>query len=397
MNIPLVDLRRQYQTIKHDVDAAIGRVVGGGIFILGPHVEAFERAFASYIGGRHGVGLGCGTDALTLALRGLGLGPGDEVVIPANAYPTVFGVAQAGVGLRLVDCRGDGTIDPELLAKTLTRKTKAVVVVHLYGKPADLSVIVPILGERGILLIEDAAQAHGAEIKHQASSTKQQAPTKSGKPLGSRDEPSGWRKVGSIGAAGCFSFYPTKNLGAYGDGGMVVTSDTTLAQRIRMLRMYGERERYISEEVSGISRLDEIQAAILTVKLQHLDEWNKKRSEVAAWYMRELSGVGDIRFISKPDKREESRMRPVWYACAIRTSRRDGLGTYLTERGIQSVVHYPITVHLTRAFRSLGYKNGDFPVSESISREVLSLPTYAELTETEVQSVTDAIRSFFKQ
>lgn len=408
MNIGFFDLTRQHKKLKKELDRATGRVFARGIYTLGREVGAFEKAFASYIGTRHGVGVASGTDALTLGLKALGVGPREEVILPANAYPTAFGVALSGVKIRLVDCKKtDGTLDPEALKAAITKKTRAVVAVYLYGNVGDiLSVRRSIaLSKQKIFLVEDASQAHGARI----SSARQGIG-------GKKDEVNTvMQKVGSIGDIGCFSFYPTKNLGAYGDGGMVVTNDAAVAYRLRGLRMYGERARYESDEVSGVSRLDELQAAILRVKLGYLNEWNERRRIIAAYYRRQLIGTGDIVTMTGDTyqhgtmvidnnirNREDSGNQDKTFgksSChlfVIRTKHRDKLQTYLTTHGIATAIHYPVPIHLTRALRFLGYKKGDFPVAETLSREVLSLPIYPEITDTELSSVVGCIQAFFK-
>lgn len=320
------------------------------MFILGENVTKFEKEFAQYLGITYAVGVGSGTDALTLSIRALGLGPHDEVLVPANSYPTVFGIAQSGVSLRLVDCGWDGNISTFDLPKRITKRTKAIIAVHLYGNPADIVRVKRIAGA-DISIIEDCAQAHGACI--------------------------GKKKVGTFGDIACFSFYPTKNLGAYGDGGMVVTKNARLANRVRMLRMYGERERYKSMEISGVSRLDELQATILRVKLRHLDNWNKKRKELANYYEKGLKGISLIK----------GGRASCHHLFVIRSKKRDALQNYLAKNGIGTSIHYPIPIHLTPAFRFLGYRRGDFPVAEALSHEVLSLPFFPEMTRKEVDMV----------
>lgn len=379
--IPFFDLTRQYRVHKKEFDGAYRLVMRHGYFTLGPQVASFENQCASYIGVAYGIGVGCGTDAIILALRALGVGWGDEVIVPANAYPTAFAVSQTGARIRLVDCNDDGNLDPTKLDRVLSSKTKAIVAVHLYGNPANLEEISHMIaGSNGkVFLVEDAAQAHGAIIKMVNGKQKREAQT------------SRWRRVGGIGDIGCFSFYPTKNLAAYGDGGLVVTKDEAVMRRLRRLRMYGEEERYKSLEVAGVTRLDELQAAFLRVKLSHLDEWNKRRREIAHIYTKELQGIGDIGFVS----RDTPHTKSCFHLFVIRTKTRDRLKDNLATQGIGTNIHYPVPIHTTVAFRGLGYRMGDFPMAEVLSREVLSLPMFPELTDREVERVVGAIRKFY--
>lgn len=368
--IPIFELKKQYKHIKKEIDAAILRVVSGGTFILGPEVIAFEDEFSRFVGSYHAIGVASGTDALTLAVRAHGLGLGDEIILPANSYPSAFGVAVTGVTIKFVDVGSDGTIDTIKLEKIVTKRTKAVVVVHLYGNPANVERIQNILNRKQskAVLIEDCAQAHGAVIKDGSS----------------------WKHVGTYGKTSCFSFYPSKNLGAYGDGGMIVTDSSVISKRVKQLRMYGETSRYHSEEVSGVSRLDELHAAILRVKLTFLNEWVNRRREIAELYTEGLHGVGDIQFVSPRDETKSA-----YHLFVIRTNRRDDLMKYLLDHGVGCAIHYPVPIHLTPSFASLGYKKGDFPVSESMAREVLSLPIYPELTDSEVATVITTVKKFY--
>lgn len=355
--IPIFDLTREYKTIKPELDAAFTRTAKNGVFILGRNVSLFEKEFANYVGVKYAVGLASGTDALTLGLKALDVGMDNEVILPANSYPTAFGVAQMGARIRLVDVKGDGTMDPARLADAITRRTRAVVPVHLYGNPADIEAIKKIVGKKNIVVVEDAAQAHGTP------------------------------SAGSLGDIGIFSFYPTKNLGALGDAGMIVTNKKDIAGRVRRLRMYGETKRYESIEVSGISRLDELQAAFLRVKLRHLNAWVARRRHIAKQYMEGLRGIGDLRFVSSPGSSH--------HLFVIRTKYRDGLQQYLARKKIGSAIHYPTPIHLVKSFRDLEYKKGDFPVSEALSREVLSLPIFPYLTDGEVARVIRTVKKYF--
>lgn len=366
MKVPVFNLTRQYQDIEPEIMRALLGTLRRGFFILGSQVALFEKSFASYTGARYAIGVGSGTDALTLALKALGIGLHDEIIVPANAYPSAFGLALTHARLRLIDVREDGNLDPTLLPSVITKNTRAIIPVHLYGNPADIPAIQKILRLSGassrIALIEDCAQAHGATIRK--------------------------RHVGTFSAIGCFSFYPSKNLGAYGDAGMLVTNNKTIERKLRALRMYGEVARYQSIMVSGVSRLDELHAAVLQVKLKHLPKWNTQRKKLALAYQTALEGVGDIRcIINSADSSH--------HLFVIRTKRRDRLQTYLVAKGIQTAIHYPIPIHLTKSFRYLGYKEGDFPVAEALSREVLSLPLFPELSLREQGSVIKHIKQFF--
>lgn len=362
MKIPICNLSRQYRNIEAEINNAVLATLGRGIFTLGPEVTKFENEFAAWVGTKYAIGVASGTDALTLALKAIEVGPKDDIIVPANSYPSAFGLSLTGARLRLIDVGEDGTINPTNLPSVITKQTKAVVAVHLYGNPADLHAIQKITS---LPIIEDCAQAHGAKI--------------------------GIRMVGTFGAIGCFSFYPTKNLGAFGDGGLLVTHDKALAERLRALRMYGEVRRYESKEVSGVSRLDELQAAILRIKLKHLDQWNKKRNEIVERYIKGLKGVGDVRFVATNNNVFHSS----FHLCVIRTMKRNALMMHLNRHGIQTAIHYPTPIHLTQAYHYLGYRKGDFPVTEALSREILSLPLFPELTEQEQETVIRRIKRFF--
>jgi dTDP-4-amino-4,6-dideoxygalactose transaminase len=357
--IPIFDLTREYKVIAAELTLSFTRTAKNGMFILGKNVSIFEKEFANFTGVKYAVGVASGTDALTLGLKALGIRNGDEVILPANAYPTAFGVAQSGARIRLVDVKGDGTMDPVRLAAGITRRTRAVIPVHLYGNPADIVSLKKIIDNKKIALVEDAAQAHGTP------------------------------SAGSLGDIGCFSFYPTKNLGALGDAGMVVTNNKDISVRITRLRMYGETKRYESVEVSGVSRLDELQAAFLRVKLRHLSGWVARRREIAKQYCEQLKGIGDIQFVT-------DNLRGAYHLFVIRTKRRNALREYLTSRGIGNAIHYPAPIHFVRAFRDLGYKYGAFPISEALSREVLSIPIFPFLTNEEVLRVIHTIKRYFQ-
>lgn len=358
MPVPAFDLTRQYAAIRSEIDAAIGDVLASGSFILGDQVAAFEREFAAYCGVEHAVGVGSGTEALHLALRALGIGAGDEVItVSHTAVATVAAVELAGARPVLVDIEPETlTMDWRLVEDKITTRTRAILPVHLYGHPADLDQLGVIARRRGLHLIEDCAQAHGAELNG--------------------------RRVGGIGVAGCFSFYPTKNLGAYGDGGMVTTNDAALAQALRRLRQYGWEDRYVSAVSGGLNtRLDELQAAVLRVKLRHLEDWTEARRALAAVYARALAKAA----LTPP--MERSGARHVYHLYVVRSDKRDALRTHLLENGVGSGVHYPVPVHLQPGYARLGGGAGTFPVTEQAAREVLSLPMFPELTAREARSV----------
>jgi len=359
-----VDLKRQYASIKGEVDAAVARVLEGGWYILGEQVAAFESEFASRCGVAHAVGVGSGTAALHLALAACGVGPGDEVItVSHTATATVAAIELAGARPVLVDidpmCY---TLDPDRLEAVITPRTRAVIPVHLYGCPADLGPIMEIAHQHNLFVVEDCAQAHGAGYRG--------------------------RPVGSWGHLATFSFYPTKNLGACGDGGIVITNDQGLAGQVRLLRQYGWRERYVSSLKGLNSRLDELQAAILRVKLRHLDGWNDRRRLLACLYNERLAGSGIV------TPREPEYAMHVYHLYVVRHPRRDELQVFLRQKGIGSLIHYPVPVHLQPAYRDLGRKAGSLPATEAAAREVLSLPLYPELREEEVVTVADAVTAF---
>jgi dTDP-4-amino-4,6-dideoxygalactose transaminase len=365
--IPIASAAAQYATIKGEMDAAVHRVLESGWFILGDEVRAFEQEFAAYCGTAYAVGVGNGTDALMLALRALDIGLGDEVITVAmTAAFGAFAITMAGATPVFVDIEPTtANMDPILLEAAITLRTKAIMPVHLYGQAADLGAIMAIAERHGIPVVEDAAQAHGARYDG--------------------------KRVGSIGTIAGFSFYPSKNLGAAGDGGAVTTNDPALAERVAMLRNGGQRGKY-EHLIQGVnSRLDEMQAAVLRVKLAHLDDWNAARRRHAHRYDELLAGSG----VELPEERRGAAPEGhVWHLYAVRHPRRDALAAYLKERGIGTGVHYPTALHMQPAFASLGLGPGAFPVSERQAREELSLPLYPEMTADDVAYVADAVRAF---
>jgi dTDP-4-amino-4,6-dideoxygalactose transaminase len=362
MAISFFDLTKQYESIQPEIDAATARVLKGGWYILGPEVKAFEKEFADYIGVKYAIGVGSGTEAIHIALLGLGIGAGDEVItVPNTAVATVAAIELTGARAVLVDVRPDTMlIDVEKLERAITPHTKAIIPVHLFGQSCDLDPILKIAHAHNIFVLEDCAQAHGA--------------TYCGK------------RVGSLGDIAAFSFYPTKNLGAYGDGGAIVTNNPAVAQRIDLLRQYGWRERYTSDIKGMNSRLDELQAAILRVKLRYLDDWNRARRERAALYT-EL-----LRTVTPP--REMAYGEAVYHLYVVQSPKRDELVAHLKAHGIGSMIQYPHTIHLQPAYANLGYRAGDLPESERLAREIVSLPLYPELSLDDVRMIANVVNEF---
>jgi len=363
--IPIVDLRAQYASIEDEINEAVQGVLESGHFILGPNVEALEKEVAGYCQCRYGVGVASGTDALRLSLHALGIGPGDEVITtPFTFIATANTISHTGATPVFVDIDPRTyNIDSAKIEEAITERTKAILPVHLYGQPADMGSIMEVAQRNNLRVIEDCAQAIGAEYKG--------------------------RRVGSFGDVGCLSFYPTKNLGAYGDGGMVVTNDPEIAERVDVLRRQGSRVKYHAEVLGFNSRLDELQAAILRVKLRHLNEWIEARQERAHRY----SELLDDSAIVTPC--EGDGVRHVYYLYTIRVPRRDELRAHLKQRGISTMVYYPLLLHRQKLYRDLGYAEGSLPQSERAEREVLSLPMYPELREEQVKAVVGAIMAFY--
>jgi dTDP-4-amino-4,6-dideoxygalactose transaminase len=361
MTVPFVDLRAQYQSIKAEVDEAIARVLASASFVLGSEVERFEEAFAEYVGARFCVGVNSGTAAIQLALMATGVGAGDEVIVPANTFfATAEAVSTAGATPRFVDADSVSyTIDVSKIEAAINHATRAIIPVHLYGQPADLDPILEIARRHNLMLIEDAAQAHGSRYKG--------------------------RRVGSLGEAGCFSFYPGKNLGAYGEGGAVVTNDAELARRLRLLRNHGSERKYQHDVIGYNFRLEAIQGAVLKVKLGHLEDWNALRRQHAARYGELLEGSNLIL------PRDALDAHHVYHLYVVQSDRRDALQESLTAAGIQTGIHYPVPIHLQPAYASMGHRRGDFPETERQARRVLSLPMFPELTEQQIESVADAV------
>jgi dTDP-4-amino-4,6-dideoxygalactose transaminase len=371
MPVPFVDLQAQYRSIKSEVDAAVQRVLDTSAFILGREVESFERAFAEYVGAKFCVGVSNGTAAIQLALTACGVVAGDEVIVPANTFfATAEAVSTANATPVFVDCDADSyNIDASKIEAAITPRTRAIIPVHLYGRPAELDAVFEVAERHDLIVVEDAAQAHGARYKG--------------------------RRVGPLGRAGCFSFYPGKNLGAYGEGGAVVTNDAEVARRVRLLRDHGSEQKYRHEIVGYNFRLEGIQGAVLGVKLPRLDGWNESRRAHAARYRELLAPLEDAGRLTLP--RESSDTESVYHLFVIQTDARDALQRFLSAAGVQTGIHYPVPIHLQPAYAPLGHKEGDFPNAESQARRLLSLPMFAELTERQLAYVADALGDFFAQ
>lgn len=365
MTIPFLDLAAAYQEIKADIDGALSRVLASGWYVLGPEVEAFECEWAAYCGVPHAVGVANGLDALTLALRALGVGPGDEVIVPSNTYIATW-LAVTAVGALPVPVEPDPStcnIDPAGIAAAITPRTRVLLPVHLYGQPADMAPILALARRHRLAVVEDAAQAHGARYQGE--------------------------RLGGHGDAVCWSFYPGKNLGALGDAGAVTTRHADLADRIRVLRNYGSRVKYVNEVQGVNSRLDPIQAAVLRVKLRHLDAWNARRAQIAAAYTRGLQTLRD-EGLTLPALLPS--VESAWHLYVVRTPQRDELQQHLERAGIATLIHYPIPPHLQQAYAPLGYGPGAFPVAEALAREVLSLPIGPHLRQPMADEVIRGVR-----
>ena len=367
MYIPFVDLKTQYQSIKNEIDRAIQQVIDDTAFIGGNYVKKFEREFSEFIGAKYCIGCANGTDALQITLKAMGIGPNDEVIVPANSFIATSEAVTAS-GAKVVFCDADdktNNINPALLEDKITDRTKVVIAVHLYGRPADMDAVLAVAGKHKIKVIEDAAQAHGALYKG--------------------------RTIGTLADAACFSFYPGKNLGAYGDGGAMLTDNEELAKKMRMWANHGRLEKYNHEFEAYNSRLDGLQAAILSVKLKYLPQWTEERRSIASLYREKLKGVGDL--VLPGD--DNGAIKAVYHLFVIKTDKRDRLQQYLKEQGIASGIHYPIGLPFLRAYRYLGHKKEDFPVTANNQDKVLSLPMFPELTAEQQDYVVEQIGNFF--
>jgi dTDP-4-amino-4,6-dideoxygalactose transaminase len=367
MHVPILDLKPAVEELRPALDAAYRRVMDSGWFLLGPELEAFEAEYAQAVGVTHCVGVANGLEALQLVLMAHGIGPGDEVIVPAHGYIATW-LAVTHAGARPVPCECNEhsyNLDPERLSALITPRTKAILPIHLYGQTADMPAINAVAARHGLFVLEDAAQSHGARCHGRAS--------------------------GSLGHAAGISFYPSKNLGALADAGAVTTSDASLTDKLRRLRNYGSKIRYQNEYLGLNSRLGELQAAFLRAKLPHLATWNARRAALADRYLTQLHGVGDLILPFVPGWAE-----PVWHLFVIRTSRRAALQEHLTAHGIGTQIHYPTPPHLSGAYRHAGWKPGDFPIAEKLAREVLSLPIGPHHTPDQIDYVCEHVRIFFK-
>ena len=367
MNIPFVDLKSQYASIKDEIDTAISEVISKTAFVGGPYLQAFEEEFASYCGAKHCVGVGNGTDAIFVALRAIGIGPGDEVITAANSFvATSEAITMAGGKVVFVDVDPvTYNMDVGQLEGKITPSTRAIIPVHLYGQPADMDPILELAQKHNLKVIEDAAQAHGADYRG--------------------------RRIGSIGDVGCFSFYPGKNLGAYGDGGALVTDDEEVANVARMFANHGRADKF-GHKFEGVnSRLDGIQSAILSVKLKHLDSWSQMRRENAYLYNELLAGTD----VTTPVEIDNVKAVYHLYVIRVDAEKRSAFQDHLKSKGVGNGIHYPIALPNLKAYDYLGHSEDDFPVSTMASGQIVSLPMFPELTEEQISYAVDQIKEFF--
>lgn len=362
--IKFLDLKRQYLSIKNEIDEAIDKVIGDSTYSGGPYVEQFEENFAKYVGTKYAVGVSNGTDALHLAMIVLGVGKGDEIIVPANTFvATAWAASYVGAKPVFVDCDSNTwQIDPKKIEEKVTKKTKAIIGVHLYGQPFGIDEVIKITNKHKLFLVEDCAQAHGALYKG--------------------------KKVGSFGQIATFSFYPSKNLGAYGEAGAILINNPSYAKRLQLLKNQGSIKKYEHAEIGFNRRMDGLQAAILGVKLKYLDNWNKRRRAIAAAFIKRIKNAA-ITLQKQPEWTS-----PVFHLFVVKTANRDKLKKFLRTKGIETGIHYPIPIHLQKACKSLGYREGDFPVAEDLAKHCLSIPIYPELTEREVETIINAINDY---
>ena len=366
MKVPILDLKPAYEELRADLDAAYRRVMDSGWLLLGRELEAFEAEYATSVGTSHCIGVANGLEAMQLVLMALGVGPGDEVIVPSHGYIATW-LAVTHTGAQPVPCEPDPrtyNLDPERIAACLSTRTRVILPIHLYGQTAEMERINAIAARHGLFVLEDAAQSHGARCRGKAA--------------------------GALGHAAGVSFYPSKNLGALADAGAITTSDSALADKLRHLRNYGSKVRYQNEYQGMNSRLSELQAAFLRAKLPHLDTWNARRVNLAERYLRQLAGVGDLILPSLPEW-----AAPVWHLFVIRTSRRDQLQRHLADQEIGTQIHYPVPPHLSKAYAGAGWRRGDFPLAERMADEVLSLPIGPHVTAEQVDYVCEHVRGFF--
>ena len=368
MNIPFVDLSRQNTFLRKEINQAIAEVIDSSQFVLSKELENFEKEFARYLGVKYCYGVASGSDALRLSLLASGIERGDEVLIPANSYvSSAFETLFIGATPVLVDIDEETyNIDPKKIKFKITKMTKAIIPVHFYGQPARMDKILRIAEKYNLKVIEDACQAHGAEYKE--------------------------KKVGGFGDAGCFSFYPSKNLGALGDGGAITTNNKKIAQKISLLRNYGQIKKNYHKIKGFNSHLDALQAAVLSIKLRYLNRFNQKRRKIAKQYNQFLTGIQEIIL-----PQELPNLKHVYHLYVIKTKNRNKLVRYLSKKGIRTQIHYPIPIYLQSAFKNLGYQKGDFPVTEKCAEEIISLPMFPELREEEIKFVVERIKFFYQK
>lgn len=371
MKVFLLDLKAQYKSIKNEINKAILRIVEGGNFILGENVKGLEDEIARYVGCKYAIACASGTDALILALRALGIKSGDEVITsPFTFFATATSITSVGAKPIFVDIeKKTYNIFPKLIEKKITKRTKAIIPVHIYGQMANMSEILKIAKKYNLKVVEDACQSIGSEQKIKGR----------------------LQKAGNIGDIGCFSFFPSKNLGGYGDGGIITTNNKDIADKIKMLRVHGSQKRYYHDVLGYNSRLDEIQAAILRVKLKYLDIWNRKRIENAKYYDKKFYKYNLPVIIPHRDDYNKH----IYHCYAVRVKDRDKLVEFLKQQGISTLIHYPVPLHLQKALSFLGHKNGDFPITEKVCNEILSLPMYPELTKKHINFVVEKIANFY--
>jgi dTDP-4-amino-4,6-dideoxygalactose transaminase len=364
MKVPFVNLQAQHQPLQAEINAAMSRVFANTSFVLGEEVHKFEEEFAQYCGTSYAVGVDSGLSALKLALEAFGVGAGDEVIVPANTFiATAAAVSFVGARPVFVDVKPDTyNIDPDKIEAAITFRTKAIIPVHLYGIPADMDEIMALANKYNLVVIEDACQAHGAYYRG--------------------------KRIGSLGHAAAFSFYPTKNLGAAGDGGALVTHDEKIAARIGAMRNCGQKEKYVHVDTPYNHRLDTLQAAVLRIKLRHLDEWNALRRQKATLYNRFLNGSGVVTPVAP------NYTIPVWHLYVVRVANRAGLQAHLKDQDVGTALHYPLPLHLQPYYQSLGYQRGDFPVTEAYADQIVSLPMFPEISEEQLEYVAEAVKAF---
>ena len=368
VNIAFLDLKSSYLEIKQELDEAYERVMRSGWYILGEEVDSFEREFAGYCGVKHCIGAGNGLEALHLILRAYNIGPGDDVIVPANTFIATW-LAVSYSGARPVPVEPDVlsyNLDPKKIESAITKNTKAIMPVHLYGRPADMNPIMEIAGQYGLKVIEDAAQAHGAFHFE--------------------------KKAGGLGDAAAWSFYPGKNLGAFGDAGAATTNDDQLAEKLRILRNYGSKAKYYNEVKGYNSRLDPVQAAFLKVKLRHLDDWNERRFRIVKHYLEALAPVPEIVLPAA-----DSKITSSWHLFVVRVENRDALKKYLKDQGIDTLIHYPVPPHLSEAYKDEQWQKGDFPIAEKLADTVLSLPVGPHMSQQDAERVVVVIKDWFKE